>query len=47
MAVSLNYCRWTGRPSDKRWFDDAANSVVRPDPSQKLRADVFRHGFLV
>ena len=27
----------------KPWVDDAASRRIRLDPSQKLRADVFRH----
>ena len=29
------------RRSTKGWFDDAALTGIRPDPSQKLHADVF------
>src|SRR6185436_5186522 len=27
------------------WVDDAARVSIQPDPSQKVRADVFRHSF--
>ena len=30
-----------------RWLDDAAGEGFMPNPSQKLRTDVFRHTFRV
>ena len=32
---------------ENRWVDDAAGDGILPNPSQKLRADVFRHTFRV
>ena len=35
--------RTAARHSRKRWVDDAVGNGIRPNPSQKLRPDVFQH----